>query len=513
MTDGAAQIRAARAAAAEPAEEIDDRALADHPLSDLGNARRLIARHGRDLLALGATRPEWLVWDGYRWNRQLGAAEALKRAHDTADAILREADALAADGPKAARGRKPDKEVIKEHGARVAALQRWSVASGNTSRANGMLSSAVPYRQVTTLELDARPNILNVGNGSLDLDVDIAQIGRFQARAPARDDRITRLAPVTYDPESTAPKFQAFLDQILPDIPVQLFVQRWMGYCLTGDTGQQVLAIAFGSGANGKTTLFDLFQEVLGDYAATVDIKTFLHDERRRGGDATPDLARLPGRRLVLASEPEAGDRVSETMVKTITGGDRLVARSLYGEPFEFAPSFKLILLSNVRPTIRGQDEGIWRRIILVPFEQVIPPDKRRPKNEVIAELRAESAGILNWMLDGLLMFREQGLAIPESIRAATNDYRAENDAVGQFVAAATEPDPKGRVSATRLYGLYCDWCKANAHEPWTQTRFGRRMGDLKYRRETTGIAYYMGLRVVQEQFGDQPQAVPEVIP
>ncbi len=317
---------------------------------------------------------------------------------------------------------------------------------------------------------------------------------------------------MAYDPEATAPKFRAFLDLILPDTSVQLFVQRWMGYCLTGDTGQQRLVIAIGSGANGKTTLFDLLQEVLGDYASTVDIKTFLHDERRRGGDATPDLARLPGQRLVLAAEPEAGDRISETMVKTITGGDRLVARGLYSEPFEFAPSFKLIVLSNVRPTIRGQDEGIWRRITLVPFEQVIPPEQRRPKNEVIAELLTERAGILNWMLDGLLMFREEGLAIPEKIRAATNDYRAENDAVGQFVTAATEPDSQGRVSATRLYGLYCDWCKANAIEPWSQTRFGRRMGDLKYRRETTGIAYYMGLRVVQEQFGDQPQDVPEAI-
>ncbi|MBX3727535.1 MAG: hypothetical protein KF823_16675, partial [Xanthomonadales bacterium] len=241
-----------------------------------------------------------------------------------------------------------------------------------------------------------------------------------------------------------------------------------------------------------------------------IDIKTFLHDERRRGGDATPDLARLPGRRLALASEPEASDRLSETVVKTITGGDRLVARALYGEPFEFVPSFKLVLLSNVRPTIRGQDEGIWRRIILVPFTQVIPPASRRGKNELIAELRQEGAGILNWMLDGLLMFREQGLAIPEPVRLATDAYRAESDPIGQFIAAATEPDPHGRVTATRLFHVFCDWCRANAVDPGSQTRFGRRMGDLSYRKETINVVYYVGLRIVREQFGDQPAAVPE---
>src|SRR5262249_5005445 len=162
----------------------------------------------------------------------------------------------------------------------------------------------------------------------------------------------------------------------------------WFGYCLTGDVGEQVMVLFHGRGANGKSTLLSLMAHVMGDYALTLPIQSFLHDDRRGGGDATPDLARLPGARLVMAAEPERGSRLSEAVVKTVTGGDKVVARRLFEGQFEFEATFKLVLSANEKPRITGQDEGIWRRVTLVPFAAAIARERRDKR--LIEKLKAE---------------------------------------------------------------------------------------------------------------------------
>jgi len=485
---------AAIAANAEPI--VDNAALAKEPRSDVGNARRLVARHGHALRAIGDTRPRWISWDDRRWLLDGGRSIAMLRAHDTADAIELEVAALE---ELAARVGAANDAVERN----LAAHRRWRVASGNKGRWTGMLEAAAAMLQQTMDQLDTYPFLLNLSNGTLDLQEDISRTGRFTLRLPERNQFITRLGAVAYDPNADAPRFRAFLDRILPDRERQLFFQRWSGYGLTGDMREQKLLIAHGTGANGKSTLFDLILTGLSDYGATVDIKSLLHNEFKRGADASPDLARLFARRMVVASEPEANDRLSESLVKAIVGGDPIVVRPLYLEPFEFHPTFKVNILTNTLPIIRGTDQGIWRRILLLHFDQVIPPEQRLSKSELIRELMAEASGILNWMLDGWLECRERGLDPPASVLKDTERYRADSNPVSMFLQVATRPDPKAHVSATRLYRAYENWCRANAVAPRSQKWFGGCMTDAGIRRETMGIAYYSGIQLVREEFGE----------
>ena len=489
--------------AVDPVPEPDNRALAEQPLSDLGNSRRLVARFGDNLRAVGDTRPTWLRWDGRRWTADGANAAALGYCHETADAIALEAIAIDGDGV-ASRRRGGRRSAAKaEFEKRVAAHRKWATSSGNRNRWQGMLEASVPSLQVSIDQLDTHPLLLNLVNGTLNLDEVTAEPRAFQVQGHSRSDLLTRLAGAGYDPNAEAPRFLAFLDRIMPDRERQNFLQRWFGYCLTGSTKEQNLLIAYGTGANGKSTLVDVISQVMGDYAVTIDIKSLLHSEFKRGADASPDLARLPGTRLVLANEPETNDRLSEWLVKAITGGDRIVVRALYRDPFEFAPAFKLVVLSNVLPTIRGTDRGIWRRIVLLPFDQVIPDGERRSKADLTNELMKEASGILRWLLDGWLLYQEEGLAIPDSVRAETERYRADNNPVGLFLEAATIPEDGARVTATRLFTAYEKWCQANAIEARSQRWFGSRLTELGYKREQIGITYYVGIRLLLEEFGE----------
>jgi len=484
---------------------VDNGLLAQQPLSDLGNSRRLVARYGNDLRAVGDVRSQWLIWDGRRWTLEGGLARAMTCAHNTADAIALEVRALEEAEPDFTGLRQARKREARElHSKKIAALRKWITMSGNRSRWIGMLEASVPQLQVKVGRLDSKPFLLNLPNGTVDLEEDIVDLGRFRVGTPCREDLLTRLGGAAYDPEAVAPHFRLFLDRIVPDRERQNFLQRWFGYCLSGDMSEQKMLIAYGTGANGKSTLFEVLLKVLGDYGITIDIKTLLHNEYRRGADATPDLARLPGTRLAVASEPEASDRLAESLVKTITGGDKIVARPLYRDPFEFSPTFRLCILTNVKPTIRGTDEGVWRRILLFPFDQVIPLAERQSKSKLTDQLLKEASGILHWMLDGWLAYRESGLAIPDSVLAETELYRAENNPIGQFLEAATVADASAHVSASLLYAVYAKWCRANAIEPRSQKWFGSRLTELNIKRETIGISYYIGLKLVREDFGEE---------
>lgn len=479
---------------------LDELALAREPRSDLGNARRLVRRHGRDLRVVGEKKKTWIAWDGRRWTLEDGDSIALERAHATVDAIDQEVKELEAETERASR--KEADSLERE----IAAHRRWHITSGNSPRWRGMLEGATAALRARMTDFDTHPFVLNVANGSLDLSENLETAGRFTLLPPRRGQLITSLADVEYKPDADCPNFRKFLDRIVPAREVQVFLQSWFGYGLTGDMREQKIVIALGSGANGKSTVFDLMMRIMGDYAAAIDIKSLLHNEFRRGADASPDIARLFARRMVLASEPEASDRLAESLLKTITGGDRLVARPLYKDPFEFQATFKISLLANALPIIRGTDYGIWRRILVVPFDQVIPEAERRPKEELIDELMAEASGILNWLLDGWLLYREGGLRVPAQVVSQTERYKAESNKVRQFLDAATERAEDGHVSASALYEAYTKWCGANAIDPRSRKYFGDRMTELGFERKQYGMMFYLGLRLVRDTFGRDEQ-------
>jgi putative DNA primase/helicase len=296
----------------------------------------------------------------------------------------------------------------------------------------------------------------------------------------------------------------------MPDDDIRLFLQRYFGYCLTGDTGEQVIVMFWGKGSNGKSTLMDMMNWLLGDYALVMPFASLLSSGPQRGSDASPDFARLPGCRFLSSAEPDTGARFSESVLKQLTGGEKLAVRHLHKDFFEMKPQFKLCLSFNNKPYIRGQDEGIWRRILLVPFTQSFadpndPAEMAKFPNalpkilNIEARLREEASGILNWMLDGYRMWLETGLDIPGKVRAATATYRHESNPVHQFVASWCEIVQGASVQASRLYEAYQLWCRDNAMDPVSQTSFGRRMSELKFERDTGQLVFYRGLMLGAE--------------
>lgn len=494
-SSGAAAVAAAIAAAPEWVPL--DLQCARLPRNDFGTGQRLIARSGADLMHV----PEvgWHAWMGTHWEREDGERQAHLAAHRAAAAIRAEGAALEAEGPW-------DGEAPKDFLERISGHRKFGIGVGNSSRLRAMLAEAAPYLTEPVGALDADPFLFACENGTLELRA--ADAGGVRLRPARRQDRITRLAPVAYDPEAEAPRFRAFLDRILPDRPVQLFLQRYLGYALTGDIGEQCLILCYGTGSNGKSTLLDVIARLLGGYTTGLPMASLMHDDRRRGAEATPDLARLPGMRLVRAAEANQGSRFDEALLKQLTGGEPMAVRHLNAGFFEFYPVFKLVLTFNNRPTIRGQDEGIWRRLRLVPFSVTIPDGEK--DSRLVEKLLGEGPGILNWLLDGFRLWRETGLAAPEAVLEATADYRAESDPVGQFLSMATAPAPGRHTSAKRLYDAFAAWCKENAVTPLTQTGFGRRLGDKGLKKvKTGGLSHYEGVELLGG-FEDAPGWVPD---
>jgi putative DNA primase/helicase len=510
-----------------------DLKLAAEPPNDLGNANRLILRYGEDLLYVrdvgwhafvetpsGVTPEEG---ESRRWDREQGDRWAYIFAHRTATAINREADALEAalvaqlvadeaegllgsrvaeiDANRAARQKSNDR--------RVAALRSWALQSGNQAKINGMLETAAHYLTRALEELDARPDLFAVANGVLELGANVPGGVRF--RPALRSDLITRQARFQYDPNADAPEWRRFLASAQQEYEVQAFLQRQGGYTLTGHTHEQFVVLHYGVGSNGKSTFLETLEYGFGDYALRLPFASLLRDDRKRGAEATPDIARLPGRRLVVASEAEENVTLSSATIKTLTERDTVTARHLNQGFFDFIPQHKLSCMFNLKPNIPSVDDGTWRRLRLVwwsvrfikEHERAEYPDAP-PQDPALADkLRVELPGILNWLLDGWREWREKGLTPPESISSATAAYRAENDPVGEFIRTVIKKSPSqdGFVSGKDLYNAYTIWAELSGAPKKSNTAFGRA-AKSRLRAETSGIVRYLGICICPEWWG-----------
>jgi putative DNA primase/helicase len=424
--------------------------------TDLGNSERFIIRHGADVrycYAFGA----WLVFTGARWERDDGG-----KVHRLAKATVRNIYQEAAEAED-----EQERKALAQHATRSEA----------EARIRAMLELAKPEEPVSPEDLDARPWLLNVQNGTIDL-----RTGSLQPHR--REDLITKLAPVAYDPNATAPTFMAFLERVLPDEELRAFLQRAVGYSATGDTSEQCMFINHGGGANGKTTWQEIIAAALGDYAMRAPTEMLL---AKPAGGIPNDVARLKGARFVAASETEEGRRLAESRVKDLTGQDTITARYMRAEWFDFRPTHKLYLSTNHKPEIRGTDAAIWRRIRLVPWSVTIPPEEQDKK--LPAKLRAELPGILAWIVQGCLEWQRIGLQPPEEVRRATGRYRAEMDVLAAFIDEECNVVDHARATAKALYGAYKAWCEDNGERPESQRRFGSRLKERGFEsgRMTTG--------------------------
>ncbi|MEW6658018.1 MAG: phage/plasmid primase, P4 family [Thermodesulfobacteriota bacterium] len=429
-------------------------------LTDWGNAERLVALHGQDLRYCYPW-SRWLVWDGRRWaTDEVGAVE--QRAKDVVRSIYQEA---------AVAGDKKQREALAHH----------ALASESEVKRKALVASArnEPGIPVLPEHLDQAPWLFNVLNGTLDL-----QSGDLIPHR--RADLITKLAPVEYDPQAQCPAWWAFLEKIMNgDGAMMEFLQKAAGYALTGDTREQCLFFLYGLGANGKTTFLETLQALWGDYAKRTSTETFLV---KKGNSIPNDVAALRGARLVAAVEVESGRRLAEVLLKEMTGGDTMTARFLRAEFFEFKPEFKIFLAANHKPVIRGTDNGIWRRIHLIPFTVQIPKDQQ--DKELPAKLRAELPGILNWAVEGCLQWQHEGLTPPPEVRMATNTYREEMDPLCGFIGECCVLTPGAEAMAKDLYKAYTAWAEESGEkQPMSQKEFGGRLKErgLTNSQETRG--------------------------
>jgi len=412
-------------------------ALLSLNLTDAGNAERLRAHVG-DRFAYVHAWGAWLWYDGVRWLRD-GTGEAIRAA-------LRTLRTLAAEA-----GKLPDPDQRAE-------LVKHALDSESSARIGAMVSLAQALLPVDNAILDYDPDLLNVANGTLDLR-------SGELRPHDRSDWMTRVCPVAWDPEAMCPLWESFLLRAMGgNERLVSFLQRAVGYSLTGHTNEQVLLLLYGTGANGKSTFLETLRALLADYAAITDFTTFL---KRDGEGARNDLARLVGTRFVSAVEAEAGKPLAEALVKQLTGGDTITARFLFREFFDFWPQFKIWLAANHKPHVSGSDHGIWRRIRLIPFTVTIPEHERDPR--LTQKLTDELPGILTWGVRGCLAWREQGLGVPDEVRSATDAYRDEMDVYGGFLDESCVVGAEQTVTAKELYAAYTGWCEANGERARTQ--------------------------------------------
>ena len=438
-------------------------------LTDLGNAERFVARHGEDVRYCFPW-AKWLTWTGSRWERD-DSGRVHRLAKETVRGIYAEAAAAEDEG-------------------RRKALARHATSSEAKNRIEAMLELAKSDVPVSPDDLDADPWLLNAPNGTVDL-----KAGKL--RPHRREDLLTKMVGAEYEPDAAAPAWRAFLERVLPSEELRGFVQRGSGYSATGDTSEQCMFINHGGGNNGKSTFQEALAEALGDYAMRAPTEMLMV---RRSGGIPNDVARLKGARFVAASETEEGRHLAESLVKDLTGQDTITARFMRAEFFDFKPTHKLWLSTNHKPEIRGTDNAIWRRIRLVPWSVAIPPAERDRK--LPEKLRAELAGVLAWIVWGCLDWRREGLGEPEEVRAATAQYRTEQDVLAAFLDECCVVRPEAWVRFADLYDAYAAWCEKSGEATENKRRFGNRLKERGFEpdRGTSNVPIRRGLAFLSDR-------------
>ena len=348
---------------------------------------------------------------------------------------------------------------------------------------------------------DSNPDILVCLNGTLDFAE-----GIFREHRPS--DNATVRSPIAFDPAAECPRWEAFLTRFIPDIETRMYLARAVGYSLTGRVHGDALFFAYGKGANGKSTFYGVLKILLGELMTTVPIAALLAAKSDNNFDY--HKASMEGKRVVLTDEIPEGRKLSDSQVKAMTGGDPMNARRPFESPYNFMPTHKLWLMGNHKPEIVGTDEGIWRRVHMIPFLVTIPENERRPRHDILAEFERESSGILNWAIRGLLESRDIGLHPPPQVVEATQEYREESDQFGNFLAECTENGPAYTSRAGDIAKCYAIWCEQNGENPrYKSTRKIRSvMGDRGYASELDrkGHPVFMGIKLKTEEVSNDLQ-------
>ena len=410
-------------------------------LTEGGNAKRLERLHGEDL-RYNHTHKKWYLWDIGRWKVD-GNGGAMRLAGNVVASLY--LNAANADG-------KDERAVWAEF------------AAGSDSRKglSNMLALAANRLKFARTADDFDRNAWLLGAGDLTFDLKTCT-----TREPQREDLITKTIGTNYDRAAPWPLWDAFLTKIFPDLAVRNYIKRAVGYCLTGSMIEQVFFFCYGKGANGKSVFLAILRALLGEYAKQADFSTFLV---QRNEKVRNDLAALAGARVITATEAEEGGRLSMQVIKSWTGADPITARFLFGEYFTFHPTGKIWLAANNKPAITERNHAAWRRVRLIPFNVTIPESEQDKNLE--AKLLQELSGILNWALEGLQDYLQNGLDTPKAVQTATNEYRKENDNLEQFVLECCDLGKLKVCKNSDLFGQYINFCRMSGLKPLSQKTF-----------------------------------------
>jgi putative DNA primase/helicase len=399
-------------------------------LTDLGNGLRFVEAV-KDRVCYVEAWAQWMVWNGKYWEV-------------SGDIVIRKvAHAVVIDMYKAA---------VKDN-VLDSELAKWALKSETAARISAMIGEAQPYLCVSASEFDTKHDYLNIANGIVDLRTgDIIPHDKTW--------RFTKYIDITYDAKADRSVIDGFMATITAnDLELSQYIKRAAGYSMTGRTDEHCLFFAYGNGKNGKSTFMNMLSMVMGDYATTTSVEALL-DVKASGEGASPYMARLPGKRLAMAQEMPEGRRMNESLVKSITGGDRIATRGLYKDVFEFTPTHTLWVSGNHKPRIAGTDDGIWRRLRILPFITTIPETQRRDSRVIEAEFYAHRAGILRWLIEGAKMWYKIGLGSCKAVDEATAEYRGEEDAVARFITERCDLDSTKSVSKALLYAAWREWAE-----------------------------------------------------
>ena len=448
------------------------------PRTDTGNAELISALYG-EMLRYEHKQGRWLIWNKHR----------VRWVEDKASEVRKFA-VLAARRRRALAARSADTDTSKKE-------IKWSFESEQKNRIDAALDIARSLPPISDPgdRWDANPWLFGVANGIVDL-----KTGKLCEELP--NDRITKHSPVSFLHDAQCPRFERFLTEIfIGDTALVDYMQRMVGYCLTGSVGEQCVFCWYGAGANGKTTLCLALRYIFGDYAVNLPFSALEMKNRNSN-----DLVALVGARLVTAVETNEGVRLNEARIKALTGGDPITARRLYHESFTFEPTHKLVLAFNHKPVIADDSEGMWRRVRLTPFTCSF--QGQQADKELLDKLRSEAPGILAWAVRGCLLWRKNGLGAPAAVVNATAAYREESDHIGEFIEENCVVEPGGTVPSRVIWACYQSWAAEAEEVPLSRKTFTERLERRGFRRDRSGhggTRTWAGIRVRESSGTDLP--------
>ncbi|QLH52772.1 MAG: hypothetical protein CH6_0081 [Candidatus Kapaibacterium sp.] len=418
------------------------------PLTQIGNAMRFLKKY-KDTLKYNFTTKEWLIWDGTRWRP------------DTKDNIRLLAKAIS-------------DSIIEDEGLYIAAgydpkaIRAWHKSSQTLRNIDDSLKLAAcePEFATTHNDWDRNLYLVNFANGTLDL-----KSMEFRKNDP--NDMITKVIPIEYDPKAECPTWLAALDMYFNGNQELIeFVQKICGLSLCGAHLEEIIVFLYGTGANGKSIFVNTIRYIYGEYASLLPIEALI--TQRFDDSKKSEIASLVGARFVVTTEIPINKHLNEATVKMLTGGDAVKVRNLYQNFFTFEPTFILWIFGNHKPEIKGADNGIWRRMVLIPFEQTIPPEKRLPQSVILEQLKGEAPGILTWIVNGWKKYIDEGLKIPKIVATATSNYKDDQDLLFDFFNDSIVIDKDGKEKGTDLYEAYTKWCEEHKEHPIGKKTFFR---------------------------------------